>query len=82
MDEGFELPVLYKNKEIHLPATLLAYGYTYKLQIAINETLVLFERDEEGEWRALVAPDDAAANKNIEPELLQAIVVAIETVLQ
>ena len=82
MDDVFDLPVMFNSAELLFPARLLHYGYSYKLQTDIDGALVLFEPDEERNWRALVQPQDMEANKQLKPELLQAIASAIEAVLQ
>ena len=59
-----ELPVLYKNKELVLPGKFLDYGYSSKIEIEIEGTKVLFERDEERHWKALISFEDIHANKS------------------
>ncbi len=82
MDEEFELPVLYNNKELKFPVKLLNYGYSYKLEVDIDGTKVLFEPDEERNWRALLSWEDLNANKKISVELLKAITFSIEQVMK
>ncbi len=78
MDDGFSLPVMFENKELHFPAKLLNYGYSSKLEVDVNGTSVLFEPDEERNWRALVSFEDVQANKKLDAGLLKAIAGAIE----
>ena len=78
MDDRFELIILYKEKEIILPVTLLNYGYSYKLEVDINDTKVLFEPDEERNWRALISYEDLQLNKHLEADLLNAIAVELD----
>lgn len=82
MDEDFEIPVTFNNKELHFPARLLTYGYSFKLEIDIEGTTVLFERDEERNWRALVSFEDVQANKHVNAALLKAIAEAIEEIFK
>jgi len=81
MDE-FELPVSYNNKELNFPVRLLSYGYSYKLEVEIAGKKILFEPDEERNWRALVAYEDLETNKKVSVELLQAIALSIEKIMQ
>jgi len=81
MDE-FELPVSFNNKEFSFPARLLNYGYSYKLEVDIDGDKIMFEPDEERNWRALVAYEDINSNKKINIELLKAIVVSIEAIMK
>ncbi|RYZ29301.1 MAG: hypothetical protein EOO10_06745 [Chitinophagaceae bacterium] len=80
MDEPFELPVIYREKDLLLPAQLIQQGYTHKFQVTVDDLDVYFEPDEEGNYRALVDPDNLP--KHIEPALLQAIAKSIETILR
>ena len=82
MSEGFELPVLFRDKELNLPTRLLTTGYTYKLEVEVEDTKIVFEHDEEKHWRALIGYDELNANKKISVELLQAIASSIEKTLQ
>ena len=78
MDDRFELTVLYKEKEIVFPVKLLNYGYSYKLEVEIDKTKVLFEPDEERNWRALISYEDMQANKHLQIDLLNAIALALD----
>jgi hypothetical protein len=82
MEEQFELPVIFKSEELHFPASLLNYGYSYKIEVDIEGTKVLFEPDEERNWRALIAPEEINANKKISVDLLKAIATSIEDILK
>ena len=76
MNEPFELPVTYKDKELLFPARLLMLGYTHKFQVQVNGHEVLFEPDEERNYRAVINPEQVESSK-IELELLKAIAEAI-----
>ena len=80
MHDSFEIPVIYKDKDYNFPATLLNYGYTIKLEVDVDNTKVLFEPDEERNWRALISFEDIQANKKLDPELLKAIAISIEAI--
>ena len=82
MDEEFELPVWFNNTELNLHAKLLNYGYSYKLEVDIDGTKLLFEPDEERNWRALIAYDELNANKKISADLLKAIASSIDEILK
>ena len=82
MDEGFELPVSYKGKALQLPAQLVSFGWTHRIVVDVYGSVVSYERDEEGLWRALVSMQDLEANKHIDVELLKAIADAIKEVLK
>jgi len=82
MDDLFELPVSFNNTELNFPARILNYGYSYKLEVDIDGTKLLFEPDEETNWRALIAYEELTANKKINVRLLQAIAWSIEKILK
>lgn len=58
------------------------YGYSYKLEIDIEGTRIMFEPDEERAWRAVIPFEDINANKKINVELLKAVVDSIDRVLK
>lgn len=82
MDEGFELPVHYKGEELLFPGQLHLYGYTQKIEILVHGVSVLYERDEESNWRAIVDAEELEKNRTLNAELLEAIAEAIEEVLR
>jgi hypothetical protein len=79
-DDGFELPVMYRGQEVEFPAKLIRYGYSYKIEVTVNDMLVAFEPDEERNWRALIDPEIPGGNKSINIELLEAISIALDSV--
>lgn len=81
MDEPFILPVEYKGKTLEFEAQLFTTSYNYRIQVLVDEIAFNFERDDEGNFRALAAtPDDKKAQKT-DPSLLQAIGNTLETIL-
>jgi len=70
MDELL-LPLTYGSENLELPINMYAYGYTFRVEVLIGETAVIFEPDEEGSYRAL-------ADKAVEVGLLKVIVAALE----
>ena len=81
MEEDFILPVTFNEKEMEFPARLRAYGYSFKIEVDINDMKVQFERDEERNWRALISYEEVQANKKLNGELLRAIAGTLDTVL-
>ena len=82
MEEGFELPVVFNKAALNFPARLLSYGYSYKLEVEIAGSKILFEPDEERNWRALIAYEELNKNKKISAELLKAIASSIDKIMQ
>ena len=42
------LPLNYQGEDMELPIKMYAYGYTFRVEVLIGETAVIFEPDEEG----------------------------------
>ena len=72
MDE-LTLPVSYHNEELELPVRMYPYGSAFRVEVMVGETAVIFERDEEGSYRALIPSEQMVENKNLTVDLLRAI---------
>ena len=82
MDETFDIPVTYKNKELLFPAKLLQFGYIYKFLVDVSGTEVFFEKDEEGKFRASVDPSNMNEGVKIDRGILEAIATTLEEILK
>ena len=80
MGEQFELPVEYKGEEQFFKGVLNVYGYTHKFHVDVNGQTIVFEPDEERNYRAVVNYDEVEKNKGIDIELLWKITEAIEKI--
>lgn len=80
MDEEFELPVEYKGHQYLFKTTLLVFGFTHKFRVDVNGQLIIFEPDEERNYRAVLDYRDIDSNKKIDFELLKKIVGVIEEI--
>ena len=80
MYEPFDLPVIYKGEELLFPAHLKQLGFTHCLVVDMYGQEVLFEPDEEQNYRAIV--EQEKLSKPISVELLHAIAEAIERLLK
>jgi hypothetical protein len=79
--DGFDIPVQYKVEQLLFPAQLVLFGWTHRIQVTIANTIIFFEKDEEGQWRALVEPETLQHNKAIDIELLGAMAYSIDAIL-
>jgi hypothetical protein len=79
MEDEFDLPVLFRGEEKSFSARLLLYGYSYKIQVMVEDQAFLFEPDEERNWRALVDTEDRDKHKPVNVELLQSIAASLES---
>lgn len=81
MNESVEIPVLYKGQELSFPSRFILTGYTYKIEVDIHGTPVMFEPDEEGRYRALLDMEHLKKGEKVDIELLKAIAQVIESVV-
>ncbi len=81
MDEPFTLTVNYKGQQYDFEMELIVTGYTYKFKTLVNDTEVFFERDDAGEFRALVPNADTKQSHALDAGLLQAIAQQLEAIL-
>ena len=82
MEDTFDIPVTYKDKELTFKSQLLILGYTHKISVDVNGTEVLYEPDEERNYRAVIDPEKMEEMKGIDKELLKAIAGAIEIIVK
>ena len=81
MAESFTLNVYYKGGEKIFDAELRVMGYTHKIAVNINDVEVLFEPDEERNYRAVVSDIDINKNR-IDIELIKLIAAELEANLK
>lgn len=77
--DTFEIPVLYKGKDMIFPAEVIRYGYVHRIQVDVKGQIIFLEKDEEGNYRAIAAETNT---KDLERELIVAIVYSVETLLK
>ena len=82
LNDSFKIPVKYKGEDLNFPAMLLVYGYSYKIQVNVAGLEVLFEPDEERNYRAVIDPEKLEGTKKLSVELLKAIAEAIEAIVK
>ena len=82
MDDAIEIPVSYKSKDLTFIVKFLQFGYSYKFEVDVIGTIVLFERDEERKWRAIVQPANEKVQNIIDKELIQLIGESLEAILK
>ncbi|MDO6431121.1 hypothetical protein Q4E93_11010 [Flavitalea sp. BT771] len=79
MEDIFLIPVNYNNAERQFEATLQVLGYIHRFHVDVDGMDVIFERDEEGNYRAIIPPE--TPGKLPSTELLQRIAEAIAQIL-
>ncbi|MBN8787239.1 MAG: hypothetical protein J0I84_09120 [Terrimonas sp.] len=78
MNESFELPVQYRNKTILLPAELKIWGYSHRILVTLQEQVIIFELDEERNYRALISDGE----KLPALEMIKAITESLESIFK
>ena len=81
MAESFTVTVAWKNQDHSFEAELRMFGYTYKIAVMVDGVEVIFEPDEERNFRAMVPPD-LEIRKIPAAGLLEAIAEELETNLK
>ena len=79
MEHFFELRVKYKDEELNLKARLVTFGYVYKFHVIVYGKELIFEKDEEQNYRVL-SEQDSADHKIIGEALLHAIIKSLEDI--
>ena len=80
--EPVDLTVNYKGEERHYEATFRRYGYTYRIQVNVDDMPVDFEPDEEGQFRAIMSEPDKPAYGKMDSGLLQTIADELQATLK
>ena len=82
MDEPFIISVFYKGKKWDFEARLQKWGFSHRFLIEVAGIPLVFERDEEGSYRAVLFPETAREkNQVIDAGLLKAIAGEIQSIL-
>lgn len=82
MTEPIYIVVPYKGAEKQIEIQLQVTGYTHRIQAMVNDVPVLFEPDEERQYRAVVLPEFREAGEKLDVGLLVAIAEALERELR
>lgn len=80
MNELFDLPVMYKGAMVSFKAQLLVLGYTHKIRVEVQDITLLFEPDEEQNYRGVIEDENKGGGYKLDFELLKAIAGAIEDI--
>ena len=82
MDDTLEIPVIYKGQELCFPARFLLTGYTRKIQVEVDGQLIMFEPDEEINYRAVLDSAQLEKGTKLDIPLLQSIAAVINSVIK
>jgi hypothetical protein len=79
MDDTIEIPVTYKGEEYSFQAKVTGFGYTYRLEVQVGDSVVLLEPDEERNYRAVMDPSKEHSLSSNEMELVKEIIAVLES---
>ncbi len=77
MDE-LRVPVRYRDQEYELPLRVVANGYAWHFIVVVDGLDVIFERDDSGDFRAVVPQAQQLPGKLPEAGLLAAIAAVLQ----
>ena len=76
MEESFELPIQYKNREIVCTGRLITTGYSYRIYLQAEDQELIFEPDEERNLRAIY--ENQQSGKALPADLIRIIEETLE----
>ena len=83
MDDLLVLPVEYRGESLEFETRIFSYGYTYRVEVDIDGFKVLFEPDEERNYRAISSTEQIDKNETLPDKgLLQAIALQLQALHQ
>jgi hypothetical protein len=80
MDERFEIPVLYQGQQYCFPARYRLWGYQRQFLVDIAGVVVIFECDEEENYRAILEASQLEKHPKMDVKLLENIAQVLESV--
>ncbi len=81
MPEDFIVNFLYKGVPQEIQCTLRVSTYTYQFLCVIDNTEMIVERDDEGNFRAMEADPFSAKKKKPDPALIGLLIREMERIL-
>ena len=79
MSDSTEIEIDFRGVLLKLPVSLLPYGYSFRIIVSYLENEIIFEPDEERNFRAIQSNENS---NTPEPELLAAIASELERSLR
>ena len=77
MSERILLPVTYLGQELELPLSVVPWGYNYQLHIEISDRILIFEKDENREYRVI---DNSGITKPVAQGFVEAIIDSLNAI--
>lgn len=80
MEDELEIPIIYKGEPLTIQGKVLAFGYVYKLSVDINGVEIIFEKDDAGDYRAILSDPDSAHKQKPDAEMVKAILETLSAI--
>lgn len=81
MADSFDITVAFKGTEHQFPAELRPFGFSYRIWVKVGEAELLFEPDEERNFRAILH-NEIPHHRQPDPALVAAIAAELESQLK
>lgn len=78
MSDEFQLPVTFNEEELSFPARMIRTAYGVKFEVDVNDIPVMFEPDEELNYRAIIDASSIEKERKLNIELLKEIAASLE----
>ncbi|SEJ38922.1 hypothetical protein SAMN05216327_109191 [Dyadobacter sp. SG02] len=75
MNETILLPVDYLGEVLEVPLTIVPLGYTYQLHMQVEGKTLIFEKDDQGEYRVI---NTARDTDGVSKDFVAAIVATLQ----
>jgi hypothetical protein len=73
MDGEFLLPVVHEGRELELSTKFLPTGFVYRFEVAVEQQVYVFEKDDEGDYRVIGAHTDDKSNNSLFEAIIQSL---------
>ena len=80
MEETFTISVIHNNQIKEFEAKFKLFGHTHRITVPVDETIIIFEPDEERNYRAVLPLGEI--NSKVDSHLLQAIAVQFKEIFK
>lgn len=77
MENSFILSFVHNNKTYNLNTKFVRLGYIYQFHIAVENKTLIFERDEEQQYRVI---DTDPKSSGVDKDLLQAVITNLSNI--
>jgi hypothetical protein len=81
MEESFNITILHNGIEKELEGKLRISAYTHQFLFHIDDSEIVLERDDQGNFRAIQTGGFSEIAKKIDQSLVQALIKEMETIM-